>query len=90
MKKRQVFEIAIATLILCCIIGIMKYKLQLQEAALAESVQAVEIEQEKIQAEIQKVRVQLKRADEQLYSYNLLLWEMRERLHLDLELELEE
>ena len=88
--KWQVLCLALFLIICFGIIGTMEYRLELQEEAWAESRQAVEAEQEKIQQDILEIREQLDRADEQIYAHNLLIWEMRDRVHLDLETELEE
>ena len=89
MKRWQVLALAAFLLISYSLVNNMDIKQQQREEAWAESVQAVEIEQERIQLDILEMREQIAKADEQLYSYNLFLWEMRDRLHLDLELELE-
>ena len=72
------------------IVGGMDLKQELQAEAWNESVQALEIKQEKIQLDILEAKEQLERFDEQLQAHNLLIWDIRERVHLDLELELEE
>jgi len=78
------------TLIVCVlIVGHMEYEQELQEEAWVKSVQALEMEQQKIQLDILEVREQILKADEQIRAHNLLIWDIRNRLHLDLELELE-
>ncbi len=89
MKRWQVLALVVLLIMCHSLVNNMDLKQQQREAEWAESRQALELEQEKIQLDIIEIREQLAKADEQLYSYNLLLWEMRERLHLDLELELE-
>jgi len=88
--KWQVLCLALFVLICYTIVGTLDLKQQQQEEAWANSVQALEAEQEKIKLDILEIREQLDRADEQIHAHNLLIWEMRERVHLDLETELEE
>jgi len=61
----------------------------MKEEAWKESTQALELEQQKIQLEIEETREKLLKAEDQIRAHNLLIWDIRDRLHLDLELELE-
>lgn len=70
------------------IVGNMDYKLKMREEAWKSSVQAINMEQERIQNDIILIREQLIDAEEQLYAQNMLIWDIRDRLHLDLDLEL--
>lgn len=82
----------VATAILIClfsIVGNMDYKLKMREEAWKSSVQAIEMEQEKMQADIMQIQEQLLTAEQELRVQNGLIWDIRDRLHLDLELELE-
>lgn len=89
--KRLYILLAFAYIVIAhCIVNNMDYKLAQQEEAWSNSVQALELEQEKLQLDIEEIKEHLKHADEQLHSYNLLIWDIRSRLHLDLELQLEE
>lgn len=90
MKRWQVLALAVFLVMCHSIVNNMDLKQQQREADWVESRQALEAEQEKIQLDILEIREQLAKSDEQLHSFNLLLWEMRDRVHLDLELELEE
>lgn len=72
------------------IIGHMEMQQEQREIAWQESKQALEAQQQKLQLDILEVREQLDKADEQLQAHNLLIWDIRDRLHLDLERELEE
>lgn len=87
--KYQFLVLAIFLFILYGIVGHLDYKLQVQESAWQESKQALEIEQEKLQADILEMRERLAKVDEQLQAQNLLVWDIRDRLHLDLETEIE-
>lgn len=71
------------------IVGNMDYKLKMREEAWKSSVQAIEMEQEKMQADIMQIQEQLLTAEQELRVQNGLIWDIRDRLHLDLELELE-
>lgn len=82
----------VATAILIClfsIVGNMDYKLKMREEAWKSSAQALELEQEKMQADIIRIREQLIAAEQELRVQNGLIWDIRDRVHLDLELELE-
>ena len=83
--------IAAVMIIICLfsIVGNMDLKQQQRAAEWQESVQAIEMEQERIQNDIILIREQLIYAEEQLYAQNILIWDIRDRLHLDLEAELE-
>ena len=87
--KLQLWCLAIFLFILYGIVGHLDYKLQVQEFAWQESKQALEVQQEKLQLDILEVREELAKTDEQLQAHNLLIWNIRDRLHLDLESELE-
>jgi len=67
----------------------MDLKQQQREADWAESVQAMELEQEKMQNDIIRIQEQFLSAEEQIRVQNALVWDIRDRLHLDLEIELE-
>lgn len=90
MKRFYVLLVFAFIIIAQCVVNTMDAKMRMREEAWEESVQALEMEQEKLQLDIEEVREQLVRADEQLHSYNLLIWDIRQRLHFDLELELQE
>lgn len=81
-----------ATIVIIClfsIVGNMDLKQQQREADWAESVQAMELEQEKMQNDIIRIQEQFLSAEEQIRVQNALVWDIRDRLHLDLEIELE-
>lgn len=79
------------TLIVCVlIVGHMEYEQELQEEAWVKSVQALELQQQEIQALIEETREELAKADHTLHEHHILIWDIRNRLHLDLEAELEE
>lgn len=89
-KEKYLYYLLIIFLILLyCIVGTLEYQIAVQEEAWSNSVQALELEQEKIQLEIEETREKLLKAEEQIRAHNLLIWDIRDRLHLDLELELE-
>lgn len=89
-KEKYLYYLLIIFLILLyCIVGTLEYQIAVQEEAWKESTQALELEQQKIQLDILEVREQILKADEQIRAHNLLIWDIRNRLHLDLELELE-
>lgn len=67
----------------------MDYKIAQQEQDWAESVHAVKVEQTQIQAAIDELQAQYIFTEEQLHAQNLLIWDIRERVHLDLGWELE-
>ena len=87
-SKFQLLGLMLIIFLLYGIVGHMEYKQDMREKAWANSVQALELEQEKIQLEIEETREKLLKAEEQIRAHNLLIWDIRDRLHLDLELEL--
>lgn len=89
-SKFQLLGLMLIIFLLYGIVGHMEYKQDMREKAWANSVQALELEQEKIQLEIEETREKLLKAEEQIRAHNLLIWDIRDRLHLDLELQLEE
>lgn len=89
MKKRYGFGVLIFFILAYSIVGHLDYKLMQQEETWKESVQALEVEQEKIQAKIEESRELLLKADKTLKEHHLLIWDIRNRLHLDLEAQLE-
>lgn len=90
--SRWIKAIAAIVVLICflSIINNIEYRQQQRAAAWKESVQAIELEQEKIQNDIIRIREQLISAEEQLHTQNLLVWDIRSRLHLDLEADLED
>lgn len=89
-SKFQLLGLMLIIFLLYGIVGHMEYKQDMREKAWANSVQALELEQEKIQLEIEETREKLLKAEVQIRAHNLLIWDIRDRLHLDLELQLEE
>jgi len=90
MKKLYIFLAIAYILIAYCIVENMDAKMYMKEEAWKESTQALELEQQKIQLEIEETREKLLKAEDQIRAHNLLIWDIRDRLHLDLELQLEE
>lgn len=81
----------LATAILIClfsIVGNMDLKQQQRGAEWHASVQAIEMEQEKMQNDIIRIREQLLEVEEDIRIQNMLIWDIRDRLHLDLEIDL--
>ena len=71
--KRLYILLAFAYIVIAhCIVNNMDYKLAQQEEAWSNSVQALELEQEKIQLEIEETREKLLKAEEQIRAHNLL------------------
>ncbi len=64
------------------IVNNMDYRQQQRAEEWKNSVQALEMERERIEQEIIKIQ-------EQIDSHNLLIWDIRDRVHLDLGWEIE-
>jgi len=54
-----------------------------------DGINTIKSEQAQIQASIEELRKQYVFAEEQLYAQNLLIWDIRSRVHLDLGWELD-
>lgn len=89
LKRAKVIALMIVILCLFSIVGNMDLKQQQKTAEWKNSIQALELEQEKMQADIIRIQERLLEAEEELRVQNALVWDIRERLHLDLEAELE-
>ena len=89
MKKHfQVLWVFLLLVVMYSFIGHMEQQQQEQVLAWQNSEQALQIEQEKLELDIIEAREELARFDEQLQAHNLLIWDIRERVHSDLEVEL--
>ena len=87
---KRLYGIGAVLFIVICylIVGTMEVEQEMDKQRM--SIEATQAQMQYNQAQLDKLREQMTRADEQLAAFNLLIWEMRERLHLDLELDLRE
>lgn len=89
MKWAKAIALMIAIICLFSIVNNMDYRQQQRVAEWKESIQAIELEQEQMQNDVIRIQEQLLAAEQELRIQNGLIWDIRERLHFDLELELE-
>jgi len=90
MKRFYLLLAFLYILVAYCVLETMDAKMYMREEAWKESVQALEFEQLRLQTEIEETRTILEKFEEQIHAHNLLIWDIRNRLHFDLELDLEE
>lgn len=64
-------------------------RIEEKQKELAESIQKLEQQQQQLQAEIEETRELLKKTEKQIYANHILIMDIRNRFHLDLEAELE-
>lgn len=88
--KYQLLGMTLVILLCYAIVGHMQYEQELMEEEWLKSVQALELQQEQVQALIEETREELLKTDKTLDEHHILIWDIRNRLHLDLEAELEE
>lgn len=65
-------------------------KIAAREAAWQNSVQALQMEQEKVGNEIMILRDQLENMGKEVGAQSVLIWDIRERVHLDIGWEIEQ
>lgn len=65
-------------------------KMAERESAWQETVQAIEAEQQQIEIMLLEAREELIRAEKQIQAHNVLIWDIRNRVHLDIGWEIEQ
>lgn len=88
-NKIAAVVLLIALIMAYGVVGNMDYKLQMQEEAWQQSVRAIEAEQAQIEIMILEAQEDLEWAEKQIQAHNLLIWDIRERVHLDMGWDLE-
>ncbi len=85
MKDKIIAVVAIIALITTVgIVGRMDYKLMEQEQAWENSVQAAQLEQEKVQEDIIRLQQKYDRIEDMYIAQGIWIKDIRERLHFDL------
>jgi len=84
MKNKIIATITVIALIITVgIVGNMDRKMMEQELVWENSIQALQMEQEKIQANIETTQAILKDTEERSLAQGILISEIWERMHLD-------
>lgn len=86
MKRDKWFLLILFIFLLAAhgFVGNMDRKMQLQEEAWKNSVQAVELQQQEAELRVIELKDQLKAAEEQVIAQGLLIYDIRERLNFTL------
>lgn len=91
MLNKIIAVVAVMALIVSVgIVGRMDYQMLQQEQAWQNSVQAIEMEQEKVSNEIMMLKDQFETMGKEVGAQSVLIWDIRERVHLDIGWEIEQ
>lgn len=90
--KNKLFAVILVVYIVASSIFLnnMDRKIAERERAWQESVQAIEMEQEKVSNEIMMLKDQFETMGKEVGAQSVLIWDIRERVHLDIGWEIEQ